>query len=265
MMRPMHTLEVGPARVTVDAADGGRMTSLEISGVELLGGVGPGVVDHGSFVMAPWAGRIRDGVLRVAGVEHHLPTDRTHPHAGHGLVMDRPWTAPEADRSHLLLRCDLDRRWPHPGHVLQELRLTGTQLDQRIEVHAHDAEFPATVGWHPWFRRILASGQVARLALDVGGMLVRDPTGIPSGEVVPVPPGPWDDCFTGVRWPVTISWPGVLSLQITADVDFAVVYDERDEAFCVEPQSGPPDGPNTDPAMVRPGAPLAASMRWTWG
>jgi galactose mutarotase-like enzyme len=265
MTRQMHSLAVGPAHLRMDASDGGRMTSLQIAGVELLGGVGPGVIDHGSFVMAPWAGRIRDGVLRVSGVEHPLPTDRTHPHAGHGLVMDRPWTVLESDGSHLVLRCDLDSRWPYPGHVLQELHLSATQLDQRIEVHAHDADFPATAGWHPWFRRILASGSVARLDLPVAGMLVRDSAGIPSGEVVPVPPGPWDDCFTGVRWPVTVSWPGVLTLQISADVDFAVVYDERAEAFCVEPQSGPPDGPNTDPVSVRPGAPLLAATRWTWG
>ena len=62
---------------------------------------------------------------------------------------------------------------------------------------------------------------------------------------MPVPPGPWDDCFTGVRWPMAIAWPGILTLRISADVDFAVVYDERAEAFCVEPQTGPPDGPNT--------------------
>ena len=46
---------------------------------------------------------------------------------------------------------------------------------------------------------------------------------------------------------------------------FAVVYDELDEAFCVEPQSGPPDGPNTSPRMVRPGEPLVASTGWAWG
>ena len=125
--------------------------------------------------------------------------------------------------------------------------------------------FPATVGWHPWFRRVLESGAVAELAFEAEGMLLRDAAGIPSGEVVAVPPGPWDDCFTGVRWPMTITWPGVVTLQISADTTFAVVYDELAEAFCVEPQSGPPDGPNTAPQMVRPGAPLAVSTVWAWG
>ena len=262
---PTHSLRAGRAAVIVDPVDGGRITSLQVDGVELLGGVGTGVIEHGSFVMVPWAGRIRDGVLRVDGVEHRLPTDRTHPHAGHGLVMDRPWDVVAASGDALTIRCDLDARWPFPGHVVQELRLAADHLAQRVEVHAAEGAFPATVGWHPWFRRVLGSGSAAELDFTAEGMLVRDAAGIPGGDVVPIPPGPWDDCFTGVRWPMTITWPGTLTLRITSDVEFAVVYDELDQAFCVEPQSGPPDGPNTSPQMVRPGEPLVASTGWAWG
>lgn len=260
-----RTLRAGPAAVNVDLLDGGRITSLAVNGVELLGGVGTGVIEHGSFVMVPWAGRIRDGVLRVEGVEHHLPTDRTHPHAGHGLVMDRPWDVVAEAGPALTIRCDLDARWPFLGHVVQEFRLAADLLAERIEVHAEGAAFPATVGWHPWFRRVLDSGSVAELGFTAEGMLVRDPAGIPSGELVPVPAGPWDDCFTGVQWPMTVTWPDAVTLRITSDAQFAVVYDELDEAFCVEPQSGPPDGPNTSPRMVRPGEPLVVSTWWAWG
>lgn len=259
-----RVLDAGPARVVVDPLDGGRITSLAVDGVELLGGIGTGVIEHGSFVMVPWAGRIRDGVLRVDGVEHHLPTDRTHPHAGHGLVMDRPWDVVSVSGEALRISCDLDARWPFRGHVVQEFRLAGDHLAQRIEVHAAQHAFPATVGWHPWFRRVLGPGSVAELDFTAAGMLRRDAAGIPSGEVVPIPPGPWDDCFPGVRWPMTITWPGVLTLQISSDAEFAVVYDELEEAFCVEPQSGPPDGPNTSPRMVGPGDPLVVSTRWAW-
>jgi galactose mutarotase-like enzyme len=259
------TLQAGRSALVVDPLDGGRITSLTVDGVELLGGVGTGVIEHGSFVMVPWAGRIRDGVLRVGGVEHHLPTDRTHPHAGHGLVMDRPWDVVAVSGEVLRIRCHLDARWPFPGHVVQEFRLAADHLEQRIEVHAAGPAFPATVGWHPWFRRVLGSGSVAELDFTAGGMLVRDAAGIPSGAVVSVPPGPWDDCFTGVVWPIAITWPGVLTLRISSDAEFAVVYDELDDAFCVEPQSGPPDGPNASPRMVRPGEPLIASTGWAWG
>lgn len=258
-------LQAGLARVIVDPLDGGRITSLEVAGVELLGRVGPGVIEHGSFVMVPWAGRIRDGVLHVDGVEHHLPTDRTHPHAGHGLVMDRPWEVVSASADALTIRCALDSRWPFPGHVVQEFQLAADHLAQRIEVHAEEVAYPATAGWHPWFRRVLGSGSAAELEFAAGGMLLRDAAGIPGGQVVPIPAGPWDDCFAGVRWPMTITWPGVLTLRISSDAEYAVVYDELDAAFCVEPQSGPPDGPNTAPRMVRPGDPLVVSTQWAWG
>ena len=81
-------------------------------------------------------------------------------------------------------------------------------------------------------------------------MLRRDGAGIPDGSVVPVPEGPWDDCFTGVHWPAVITWPGQVRLRITADTDYLVVYNVRADAFCVEPQSGPPDGPNTAPGLT---------------
>jgi aldose 1-epimerase len=257
-------LLAGDAAVTLDPADGGRLTSVVVAGHELLGGVGPVVTDHGSFLMAPWAGRIRDGVLRASGAEHRLPTDRTHPHAGHGLVLDRPWQVLDRSPSAARLACDLDERWPWRGRVTAEVRLEDGALVQRAEVAALDAAFPATLGWHPWFRRRLGTGGPLALQLDAAAMLRRDPAGIPDGHRVPVPPGPWDDCFVGVRWPVVLRWPGALELAIEADTDALVVYDERAGALCVEPQTGPPDGPNTEPRLVTRDDPLRATMRWSW-
>jgi aldose 1-epimerase len=257
-------LEAGDARLTIDPMDGGRLTALVVAGHELLTGVGPGVTDHGSFVMAPWAGRIRDGRLRVAGVEHHLPTVRTHPHAGHGLVLDLPWQVLEASGTTARLACDLDDRWPWAGRVVSELTLGPDGVVQHLRVEAGDQAFPATLGWHPWFPKQLATGGPLELTFDAGAMLRRDPAGIPDGTRVPVPPGPWDDCFVEVRWPVLLRWPGALGLAVDADTDALVVYDERSAALCVEPQTGPPDEPNTAPRMVTPDSPLAATMRWTW-
>ncbi len=254
----------GRARAVLDTEAGGRIVSLEVAGRQLLASSGSSVVEHGSFVMAPWAGRIRDGALHIDGRTYRLPTDRTHPHAGHGLVMDRPWRVLDAGDDRVRLRCDLDDRWPFTGHVIQDIAVRPDGLQQRVEVHADAHPFPATVGWHPWFRRELGDGPVARLAFEADGMLRRDPAGIPDGTVVTVPPGPWDDCFTGVHWPVLIAWPGQLELRITANTDYLVVYDERPGAFCVEPQSGPPDGPNTAPVLARPGAPVTADTMWTW-
>lgn len=257
-------LQAGSAEAVVDLADGGRLSSLRVAGHELLGGAGSAVVEHGSFVMAPWAGRIRDGQLHHDGATYALPTDRTHPHAGHGLVMDRPWQLEDCGPDRVRLRCALDQRWPFGGAVEQEIVLRPDGIDQRVQVHAETQAFPATIGWHPWFLRELVPGSGAALDFTADGMLRRDAAGIPDGTVVPVPDGPWDDCFTGVTWPMVITWPDVLELRIDSDAHFAVIYNERRSAFCVEPQDGPPDGPNTEPQYARPGQPLAASTSWSW-
>ena len=257
-------LAAGAASVVVDPADGGRLTSLRVGDLELLGGAGDGVVEHGSFLMAPWAGRIRDGLLTFDGQQHRLPTDRTHPHAGHGLVMDRPWEVVARTEQSARLRCALDERWPFRGEVVAEVELTTDGVRQGVHVVSAQEAFPATVGWHPWFRRQLDRGSPLALELIAGAMWRRDAEGIPDGIQVPVPPGPWDDCFTDVRWPVVLHWAGALTVTIDADTDHVVVFDERPEAVCVEPQTGPPDGPNRWPRLVTPDYPLVATTTWRW-
>jgi aldose 1-epimerase len=264
MSRAQVTLTAGPAEVGIEPDDGGRITSLCVWGHELLGRVGARVTEHGCFVMAPWAGRIRDGLLVVDGATYRLPTDRTHPHAGHGLVLDRPWQVDARSESSATLRCELDSRWPFPGEVVQVLTLDAGALHQTLRVHSYDEPFPATVGWHPWFRRELDAGGPVEPVLRAGVLWRRDAAGIPDGTLVPAPPGPWDDCFSAVTWPVVLRWPGALTLQIDADTADVVIFDERPDTICIEPQTGPPDGPNLCPRLVTPDEPLVATTTWRW-
>ena len=47
------------------------------------------------------------------------------------------------------------------------------------------------------------------LDLDAGAMFRRDDDGITTSDlIVPPPPGPWDDCFTDLRRPPVLRWPG---------------------------------------------------------
>ena len=87
-------------------------------------------------------------------------------------------------------------------------------------------------------------------------MYRRDGEGIPDGRLVPPPPGPWDDCFTGLRAAPVLEWPGALRLRLRSDAPCTVVYDEPPDALCVEPQTGPPDALNLAPRIVGPGRPL---------
>lgn len=252
------------AAVHLSLDDGGRATRFDVDDLSLLAHVDVNSPFHwGSFVMAPWAGRIRRGRFTVEGREHVLPIN-WDPHAIHGTVLDRQWRLIDATDDSAMLDCPIDDRWPWDGRVLQTIQLSEGSAEFRIEVHTDSEPFPASTGWHPWFRRRLGRGEAVKVELNAAAMLRRDGEGIATAERVPVPPEPWDDCFDQVRWPVRLTWPDALVLDISGDTRYAVVYTEPDDAVCVEPQTGPPDALNVEPVLVTSDRPLTATMTWAW-
>jgi len=253
-------LEAGDVRAVVLPGDGGRLGSVVVGGHELLvTDSRSGPMGWGSYPMAPWAGRIRRGRFTFDGAEHSLPITLP-PHAIHGVVYDSPWEVLGPDS----IAIDLDERWPFRGRVTQRFALDAGGLEVTMTLEA-DEPMPVALGWHPWFRRIIAEGaQPVRLAFEADAMLARDAEGIPSGERVPQPPGPWDDAFTGLRADPVLEWPGALRLVLSSSCPWWVVYSEPEHAICVEPQSGPPDAANLDPEIVLPGASMTHVMRWRW-
>jgi aldose 1-epimerase len=254
--------------VTVDLDHGGRLASLDLGGHELPLGRVDDPLGWGCYPMAPFAGRIRGG--RFQWKRQVVELARNHgPHAIHGTVLDRAWQAEQVDDGYLRARCDLQPGWPEAGWAIEEVALGPGRVELRLEVHAAEISFPATCGWHPWFRRRLggAAGGQVEVELPADRWYPRGGDGLPTGAVEDAPEqGPFDDCFTAVRWPVRLTWPGALALELEATCDHVVLYDEPDDAVCVEPQTGPPDAPNLGLAtVVQPGAPLVleTSMRWS--
>ena len=245
--------------LVVDLAAGGRLASLEVRGRELLKTSGDDLGTWGSFPMAPFAGRLRDAVLTFKGSRHQLPANLP-PHAIHGTVRDRRW--------HLVgdatITTELGDDWPFAGGVVQQFDLTADRLTCRMEIHA-DEPMPASLGWHPSFvRRIPGVPGELELDLQAAGMYARDEAGIATAELVPPPPGPWDDCFTDLRRPPVLRWPGFLELTIESDCPDWVVYTIPQDTISVEPQTAPPDALNADPTVVLPDRPLVAEMTWRW-
>jgi aldose 1-epimerase len=250
--------------VEVDPGAGGRMASFRVDGRELLVTEGIGPMATGSFPMAPYAGRIRNARFEFRGRSYALP-DTMAPHAIHGTVYYRPWQRVD-DRT---IEIDLGPEWPFGGHAVQHFELDSRRLICRLEVHA-DVPMPASLGWHPWFRRRLervqgsADAGPLELEFEAGAMYRRDTDGIATAELVAPPPRPWDDCFIDLRRPPLLRWPGLLELTIESDCPAWVIFTEPDHALCVEPQTAPPDALNGAPAVVEPGRPLVAEMAWTW-
>lgn len=252
-------LSVGGTEVTVDQENGCRIGSLRIDGTELLR-QGP---RYGSFPMVPWCGRMKDGRFHNGATVHQMPLDHP-PHALHGFGRDARWRPAGATATEAAFIYDLVDPWPAPGRVTQVVTLTEDSLTLTMGVETYGDSFPAQAGWHPWFLRNLG-GQDVEISFDPAWQEERGADHLPTGNRIDPKPGPWDDCFgmpDGVD--VTLTWPGALELRITSRSEWVVVYDQEDEAVCVEPQSGPPNGINTAPRLVTPVDPLEVSTTWTW-
>jgi aldose 1-epimerase len=258
------TLRAGDAALTIDLPSGGRFSSLVVRGHELLVTEGRGPLEWGCYPMAPFAGRIRDGRFAFRGRTYRLATNLP-PNAIHGTVLARRWEMTTATADHAEMMVDLGPGWPFRGRVRQTVTLRQDGLDALLALEA-DEPMPAWLGWHPWFRREVA-GATAELQFAAGRMYLRGPDGLPTGELVDPTRGPWDDAFAGVRAPIRLGWPGVLSLELRAATDVWVVYDERPHAICIEPQSAPPDAINlsrVEVPIAGPGHQLSISMTWRW-
>lgn len=255
---PSATIDVGHDRITVavDPRRGGRLASVDVDGVELLVRYGTrpettSATGWGAYPMVPWAGRIRHGRFRFRGRIHDLP--RTFgPHAIHGVGFATPWRTVGRDDTSVELELELptDARWPLGGVARQRIAVDGDRIALHLSVTATDRAFPASIGWHPWFRK------PQRIEFDPLAMYRRDEHGITVDELVEVPAGPWDDCFLNEQ-PVVVSIDGV-TVTLSSNCVEWVVYDERSYATCIEPQTAPPDAPNIRPEVVEPGSTLSA-------
>jgi aldose 1-epimerase len=263
----LWVIETGDRRATFDLEHGGRLASLQIAGHELIPVEGKDLYHWGSFVLAPWTGRLRDGRFSHAGRDYHLPlTDP--PNAIHGLVVDVPWQVVGPST----LGVELRDPWPWRGRIFHSVQLESDRLVSRLELHA-DEPMPAAIGWHPWFRRQLdgPGGPLGPVLIDVtpGRMYEHGADGLPTGELVAPKPPPWDDCFVELAGPVRLVWPGTersgIELSIESDCQCWVLYDKEPQAICVEPWTAPPDSLNLSrPLVVRPQNPLTVTMTWRW-
>ncbi|MGW0776020.1 aldose epimerase family protein [Streptomyces sp. NPDC002835] len=254
-------LAAGDVELTVEPTIGCRIGSLRVGGTELL----RQGERYGSFPMVPWCGRTRDGEFSNGGVHHRLPLNAP-PHAIHGTGRDAVWRTARETGGEAAFYYDLADPWPYTGRVTQTFELIDDSLTIRMGVETYGTSFPAQAGWHPWFLRNLgAGGEDVRIDFTPEWQEERGEDHLPTGKRITPLPGPWDDCFgmpDGVD--VTLTWPGELELAVKSPAEWVVVYDEQPEAVCVEPQSGPPNGLNTDPRLVTPIEPLEITTTWSW-
>ena len=257
---PLQSIGSTNLRVAIAADAGGRLASVNWRGREWLQGHGAGhkaMIAWGCFPMVPWAGRLRDGRFNLDGRQIQLARNSGH-HAIHGLGFATDWdTLSRNGRTATLeLQLPCDQHWPFGGVATQRFDIDDDGLQFTLSVTAGASPMPCVLGWHPWFRK------PQRLQFHPELQYPRDADGIATRPPGAVRTGPWDDCFIQ-REPVVLEADGQ-RLQITSSCDHWVIYDQPASTTCVEPQSGPPDAFNLEPAkhLLRPGETRSEWMRW---
>ena len=266
-------LEAGGCALEVAPAVGGRVAALEIDGWDVLRRDGWTDREWGSFVMAPWVGRLRDGRVAWRGRAWWMPTTEA-PHALHGTVLDVPWDVVTGDATGVTLETGFGDAWPFEASIRRRIELYGDRVVDRLTVTAAEP-MPVIVGWHPWFRRRAvrldggAESAPVELAVPAGRRVEVDVDGLPTGQLVAPRSTPTDDVLLDVTGDPVVEWPGGPRLEVHAPAAAAwVVYAAHPDGVCVEPVSGLPDGLNGgllgDPPVAAPGAPIVAEMTIRW-
>ena len=254
------SLTSGPLAVDISPAAGGRIAQIVRNDVEWLVGYSErdaAMIAWGSYPMLPWAGRVRRGQFNFEGRAFQLPVNLGK-HAIHGVGLALPWRVEECSAAHvdLSLRLPEDERWPFGGTARQRIEASESALRLRLSVTAGKHAMPVVIGWHPWFRK------PERLEFEPSAMYPLDAEGIAVHPLQQPSSGPWDDCFVNTE-PVLLERDGQ-QLRLTSNCTHWVVYDRPAHATCIEPQSGPPDAFNLEPAALAAGASIDAWFLLEW-
>ncbi|MEI7742441.1 MAG: hypothetical protein WCK58_01690 [Chloroflexota bacterium] len=145
-------LERGRAAVEIAPGVGGRIAALEVDGWDLVRRDGWTDNEWGVFVMAPWAGRLRDARVAWGDRTWEVPANEP-PHALHGLVAATPWNVADQAARSVRLETPLGPDWPTGGWLVHTITLAPDRLIMRLDLHADREPTPAIMGWHPWFAR----------------------------------------------------------------------------------------------------------------
>ncbi len=248
----------GNSTCVIDPDAGGRIESLLLHGLGkqrtidrelLLTRNDVGITGHdpfawGCFVMAPYCGRVRNGMVNFADQTYELPRTAGN-HAIHGTVIAQKWVVLRCTDSEALLACELGPMWPFEGSLHHEISLSDHALTMTLTLCAQQA-MPAQIGWHPWFR------PPDHYTVPFTAMLKRGPDGIATDDPTPFDHsrrGDFDDCFIEPVDPIVLRYPDY-ELVLASNCSHWVVFDQHRSGICFEPQSGPPNGVNTSPDVL---------------
>jgi aldose 1-epimerase len=215
-----------------------------------------------SFLMLPWANRIRDGLLRFERQGWQLQTTKDDGTARHGDVRKRPWQVLESSEKSIRMRLN---SWDfpdfnYPFRLSTELNFRLDESDFIWEVTLrNEAEhsFPAGFGFHPYFVRHGESW----LQIPCNQQYLLNKA-MPDAAPIPIKPeldfrkarpipdtGQFDDLLTGREGDAPLrliykDWQEALEIHADRLYKHVILYSAEDGTIAIEPQTNANDGFN---------------------
>jgi aldose 1-epimerase len=204
----------------------------------------------GSYVMAPWGGRIQAGTANLGWRKIALEANFPDGSAIHGQVYDRPWQRRPDGTLHIRAGGD---GWPWVYEVGLRMEAVQRSLLMELTMTNRSADpMPAGLGMHPWFRRPLS------VAIHGGSVHPLNTATSPPADPEPVH-GAYDLRKLGTMaddldatWadlaepPVELQWPqeGIrATMRIASPTIYVVAASPGNvDAIAVEPQTHAPQG-----------------------
>jgi aldose 1-epimerase len=229
-----------------------------------------------SFIMLPWANRLRDARFRFGGVDYPLERTNADGTAIHGVVRKLPWRVINADTTHIRMMFDtalFERvNYPFAFSAEAEYCVDGRDLVLSLSLTNEDRQpIPAGFGHHPYFLRAPDSPENAvqlEIPCEMQYTLVNA-----LAEAPPHPITPTSD-FRTLRALDDAQHDDLLTTRASADQPMRIVYPAWDVTldfyadalfehvllfapigkpfFALEPQTNANDGFNLAEAGIAP-------------
>jgi aldose 1-epimerase len=204
----------------------------------------------GSYVMAPWGGRIQAGTANLGWRRIALEANFPDGSAIHGQVYDRPWHRRPDGTLHIRAGGD---GWPWVYEVGLRMEAVQRSLLMELTMTNRSADpMPAGLGMHPWFRRPLSLAIRGRAVhpLNTATSPPPDPEPVHGAfdlRRLDAMPDDLDATWTDLEDPpVEFQWPEErirATMRIASPTIYVVAASPANvDAIAVEPQTHAPQG-----------------------
>ena len=228
--------------IAIDLDQGARLASLQWRDMEFVTPFAGDVLNWGWYAMAPWVGRIKDGLITNSRQDQfQLPTTFMPPHAINGFGFFSSWQDLGSGKQLLEL--------PPPfagAQVIQSFEVLDDGIRWSVEYEDNGCDLPFSLGFHPWIARDIGKSENAVLSFSANQILLCDSDYVPSGKFIKPTQSdmdkPLDDTFTQSSGAAEIVWAGAVRMRIESDAPYWQINTQDETAICIQPMSAPPNG-----------------------